>query len=51
MTPTGHAQTRRRIPPIAEANPKTLPMTSRHRMCEEPMVSWASKRRSSQFMR
>ena len=51
MMPTGQAQTRRRMPPIAEAKPKTLPTISRHRMCELPIVSWASKRRSSQFMR
>ena len=36
--PTGHAQTRRRIPPSAEAKPKRLPMISRRgsarRRCE-----------------
>jgi hypothetical protein len=30
--PTGHAQTRRRMPPMADARPNALPMTSRHRM-------------------
>ena len=40
--PTGQAQTRRRMPPMAEAKPKALPTISRHRMGWPPIVSWAS---------
>ena len=40
--PTGQAQTRRRIPPIAEAKPKPLPRISRQVIGWPPMVSWAS---------
>src|SRR5680860_1251111 len=34
--PTGQAQTRRRMPPTADARPKRLPTTSRHRTCWSP---------------
>jgi hypothetical protein len=40
--PTGHAQTRRRRPPIAEANPKALPRISRHVIACPATVTWAS---------
>ena len=42
MIPTGQAQTRRRMPPIAEAKPKPLPRISRHVIAWPAMVTWAS---------
>src|SRR5690606_30213922 len=48
--PTGQAQTRRRIPPRAEAKPKRLPTTSRHRMACPAMTSWAEKRSVNRSM-
>ena len=40
--PTGHAHTRRRRPPTAEAKPKPLPMISRQAMSWPAMVTCAS---------
>ena len=48
--PTGQAHTRRRMPPIADAKPKTLPTISRQKMAWPAMLSWASKSRSKMFM-
>jgi hypothetical protein len=42
MMPTGQAQTRRRRPPTAEANPNPLPRISRQVIGCPAMVRWAS---------
>ena len=48
--PTGHAHTRRRMPPIADANPKPLPTISRQKIWCPAMVSWALKNCWRMFM-